>query len=160
MAGKKQNVQTRFWKRVKKSDPESCWEWQGGRFNTGYGVFNMNPKVMTASRASWILTHGEIARDQHVLHKCDNPPCVNPNHLFIGIHNENTADKVAKNRQAKGEEAGSAKLTNEKVRAIRLLAKITKTSNYKLGELYSMSHTAIGRILSGKTWAHLLEVTP
>lgn len=90
----------RFWSRVKRGD--GCWEWQGGSNQYGYGLFTRrgcDTKVTrVASRISWELAHGPIPQGMVVCHKCDNPPCVNPDHLFIGTHLDNMRDMVAKGR--------------------------------------------------------------
>ncbi len=81
----------RFWDKVDKSG--KCWIWRGSKLKTGYGRFHFAGKTITAHRISWMLAHGSIEEGMHVLHKCDNPPCVNPDHLYIGTHTQNMQDK-------------------------------------------------------------------
>lgn len=105
----------RFWKRVVKSD--GCWLWTGNRAVGGYGVIlpgGGTRGLALAHRVSWEIHFGPIPDGMHVLHKCDNPPCVNPAHLFLGTQRDNNTDKVRKGRQAKAETSGS-RLHPEKV---------------------------------------------
>lgn len=87
----------RFWSKVKiSSDTQTCWEWQAGKIE-GYGSIRINGKNCRAHRFSWLIAHGDPGK-LHVLHTCDNPACVNPNHLFLGTHLQNMQDKHAKGR--------------------------------------------------------------
>jgi hypothetical protein len=75
-----------------------CWEWYGVKDKRGYGQTGRNDKYIGAHRLSWTLYRGEIPKGMHVLHRCDNPPCVNPDHLFLGTNSENQLDSVSKGR--------------------------------------------------------------
>lgn len=86
----------RFW--VKAHDTGYCWEWQGGLGTHGYGSFKLNGRDHVASRISFFIINGAILNNGHVLHKCDNPCCVNPDHLFVGTHDDNMKDKMHKGR--------------------------------------------------------------
>jgi hypothetical protein len=94
------DVVARFWAKVRKGD--GCWEWQASRNSSGYGWFRFGPQGSRtptgAHRVSYVLTKGPIPEGMQVLHRCDNPPCVNPSHLFLGTNDDNHADKVAKGR--------------------------------------------------------------
>lgn len=103
-----------FWAKVKKMD--SCWLWTACLDVRGYGQFSFNRRRISAHRYSYQLAHGKIADDLCVLHKCDVPHCVNPDHLFLGTRADNTADMEAKGR-AKYE--NRTKLTPDQVREIR-----------------------------------------
>jgi len=95
----------RFWQKVDKSG--DCWLWTGYINPSGYGQFQETSTLSErAHRTSWKLANGPIPPGMFVCHHCDNPPCVNPAHLFIGTGNDNMADKVAKGRQARGESVG------------------------------------------------------
>jgi hypothetical protein len=92
--------EAKFWDRVVKSD--GCWLWGGGRSENGYGAFYWHGKQTGAHRVAYELVHGSIASDMLVLHKCDNPPCVNPDHLFLGTPQDNMTDKTIKGRIPRG----------------------------------------------------------
>lgn len=86
----------RFWARVDKSG--DCWTWSGLKKGNGYGRVWWDGRGTTAHRAAWMIANGPIPPGLCVLHRCDNPPCCNPAHLFAGTQQQNIADKVAKGR--------------------------------------------------------------
>jgi hypothetical protein len=89
----------RFWSRVNIKGPDECWPWKAGVFSYGYGAFYFRQKQQKASRVAWILKKREIPDGLFVLHKCDNPPCCNSNHHFLGTQLDNMRDMISKNRQ-------------------------------------------------------------
>lgn len=95
----------RFWKYVTKKTINECWEWSGARDQCGYGVLRRDPAHRSAqchaSRISWEIHNGKIPDGLQILHRCDNPPCVNPSHLWIGTNAQNIADAIAKGRKHK-----------------------------------------------------------
>ena len=92
----------RFMKYSGRADgPDDCWEWTGARNKKGYGQFGAGYVMYVASRASWIISNGEIPAGMFVCHKCDNPPCVNPAHLFLGTNRDNVMDCVSKGRHGR-----------------------------------------------------------
>ncbi len=114
----------------------------------GYGAINIGRKKFAAHRFAWELCNGQIPCGMNVLHKCDVPACVNPNHLFLGTQAENLADMRAKGRSAMGEKNGQAKLTPAEVRQIRSEV----GSQRSIGGKYGVAQTVIGDILRRKSW--------
>lgn len=159
----------------------NCWNWTGFCSKDGYGKINISEKALdnsknlitirpfnktlirsvTASRYSYILFRGHIPKVSNikdrlcVCHTCDNPKCVNPEHLFLGTYKDNSNDKLLKNRQIKGEYSPKTKLKNADILKIRELSKqgvfakiIAKQFNISVGGVYHITH--------GRTWRHLL----
>lgn len=141
-----------FWRQVAKTD--TCWNWTGLKRRNGYGYFYA-AKSWIAHRYMWqvIAGHGEIPAGIFVCHKCDNPSCVNPDHLFLGTPRENVYDAMRKNRRnsVRGERVGTAKLTEAQVRQI-ISASL---STHALSRQYGVSSGHIWQIKTGKRWAHL-----
>ena len=145
----------RFWLKVRKT--KGCWLWQAA-LNKGYGVVGFEGRVILASRVSWELANGPIPLGMGVLHHCDNPPCVNPAHLYAGTQADNFRDARQRGRihPCKGEDCGSAKLTIRDVHRIRK-ASAAGASWRQLAARFHVSHTAIGWVLQKKSWAHVAE---
>jgi len=151
------SVEDRFWSRVEKADGDGCWNWNGYVGPSGYGIFHVGRKSegtlkpVRAHRLSWQLAGRMLEDGKFVLHRCDNPRCVRPSHLFLGSPADNSADMVAKGRQAFGESASKAKLTTQIVRAILEQHAGGRTAA-DLARSYVVSPTTVQRILLGKTW--------
>ncbi len=145
----------KFWLQVNIGKIDDCWGWMASVDGGGYGMFGSRhiPEVK-AHRISWYLANGEIPRDRWVLHRCDNPACCNPHHLFLGNNQTNVDDKVKKNRQSRlfGIRNGRSKLTIEDVRRIRKLH-INGYSYRDITDLFPISFTQTGRILRGESWS-------
>lgn len=137
--------------------PNGCWIWTRGKTRFGYGDVVFKGKLMKIHRLVWTLTTGPIPPELELCHRCDNPPCCNPNHLFPGTHKENMRDMFRKGRRitAIGERAGSAKLTAEKVILLRKLYATGKFSFSSLGTQFGVSKTQARSIVKGRKWKHL-----
>ena len=114
-------VAERFAAQVLTAAPDQCWPWTGSRLSTGYGQISVAGKTTTAHRVAWEQANGPIPKGLVVCHRCDNPPCCNPAHLFIGTPKDNTQDMIQKGRKAKRHAPHTRvrKLTDDAVRAIR-----------------------------------------
>lgn len=145
-------VDKRFWDKVDKNG-DGCWLWKATKIPDGYGMFYLRGHMILSHRFAWELTNGPIPKGLEVLHKCDNPPCVRPEHLFLGSKSDNIRDCVKKGRNnpSKGEKNGWSKLTNDQVIEIRN----SKLSLNALAKIYSVGKTCIAYIKSGKSWKHL-----
>lgn len=120
---KKQSISTRFQKHVLRRE-DGCWEWTSQRNQAGYGQIREGTGAISAHRVSWEMVNGPIADGMCILHRCDRPWCVNPDHLYLGTHKENTRDMDARGRRVKagtycGPKSRVYKLTDDQVRAIR-----------------------------------------
>jgi len=126
----------------------------------GYGGFWDGSRVVAAHRFAWGMEHGSIPEGLHILHRCDNPPCCNPPHLYLGTNADNVADRVSRGRAAGqvGERNPRAKLTEEQVRAIKQRLKNGETQTGLACE-YGVHQTAIGFIARGVRWKHVAVPT-
>ena len=153
------NVKQYFDDRTKQVH-SGCIEWQGSLDGHGYGQIRCNSLSEKAHRYSYRYFKGKIPKGYCVCHKCDNPKCVNHEHLFIGTHSDNMRDMYEKGRanRPSGEDHKDSKLTWNKVEHIR----ISKKSSRELGKLYGVSHQTILAIRNNKTWKpiHLPEAKP
>ena len=133
---------------------QGCWEWTQGKDRKGYGVFYANGISYKAHRVSYSISTGDPT-GQLVCHTCDNPSCVNPEHLFLGSIQDNNRDRHRKgrsrNKPTPGEAHHGAKLTEIQVQEIRTLKTPLKT----LASLYKVSEAQISRIRNYKTWVHI-----
>ena len=128
-----------------------CWLWGGSLDTGGYGRFNINGKTSGAHRLSYEIKNGDIPRGKHILHTCDTPSCVNPDHLFLGTHQDNMADKVKKGRQAKGLNLPQSKLTDDDIPIIRQRLR-KKESQQSIAKDYSVTRTIISMIHRKLIW--------
>ena len=148
-------IADRFWKKVEKTN--GCWLWKGSQTEYGYGRFNISGRVEKAPRVAYKLTYGSIPEGMDILHTCDNPPCVRPDHLFPGTAKDNALDMVAKGRcnpgRANGEQIAH-KLTTEQVLQIKERIRQNESLTV-LAREFGVAINSISRIKRGKTWAWL-----
>jgi len=146
----------RFWSYVNKREAGECWPWVGGRFARGYGQFRAGRRKVKAHRCAYELTFG-LPRDR-VLHRCDNPPCCNPAHLFDGSLSDNAGDRERKGRSAPipwspkpGELNPAAKIGRGEVDLIRQRASAGEPQR-ALATAFGLSQSQIGNIVRGQSW--------
>lgn len=146
----------RFWEKVEKLDSDDCWAWKGSKDLRGYGVIVTNQKAHSAHRVCYELCHGPIPKGMCVCHKCDNPACVNPGHLWLGTLSENNRDRADKgrNNHAVGETHPATPLTKDDVIEIRKLANCG-VSQRALARQFGIAQSAIWCIIHRKTWSHI-----
>ena len=159
----------RFWPKVDKKTPNDCWEWKTHK-TRGYGVFSIRSKPIQAHRFSYELHFGKIPDGLLICHKCDNRACVNPNHLILGTHKDNTKDMMDKGRNEtgdkhyskrtpykvlRGSQIGTSVLNEKQVMEIRNKFVPYKYSYRKLAKEYNVHRATVLRILQYKTWKHI-----
>ena len=171
-------IAERFAEKVAVGGPDECWLWTGVPTRKGYGEMRIGGRVgrsVRAHRLAWQLTNGPIPDGLHVLHTCDNPPCVNPAHLWVGTNQDNVDDRERKGRNThvfltgalslsrsrpevmpRGEQHGMHKLTAPDVLEIRRRYPLGRVTRPRLATEYGVGETAIANVLNGKTWRHLL----
>lgn len=154
----------RFWDKVEKNTQSGCWEWTAYRNNKGYGCLmwkhpNGGYSNRLSHRISWELIHGKIEDGLCVLHKCDNPRCVNPEHLFLGTKKDNTQDMISKGRHRPGSVVGvahhraMAKLDWEKVKYVRLLYFAERRTAEEISIFFGVARQTIKDIVMRRSWA-------
>lgn len=151
-------AEQRFWTKVRVV-PDGCWEWTAATYPGGHGVFwsggsRRKGRLIRAHRFSYELHIGPIPPGKHVLHKCDNPACVNPAHLELGDHAKNMHDAASRLRMARGERHGMARLTPDNVREIRRL-RAAGISQKAAGARFGVARTTIQSIDRGDNWGWL-----
>lgn len=140
----------RFWNKVNKTP--DCWLWTAYTGKHGYGVLKFDGKVDLAHRVAWNISRPNNCDGLCVLHTCDNPPCVRPDHLFLGTKQDNSDDMFDKGRNyhPAGENSATAKLTYEEVEHIRGLR--GKLKQVDIAKMFGINQPHVSRILRGKSW--------
>lgn len=149
------NDAARFWEKVEKTD--TCWLWRSSLNNKGYGQFHVGSfsQHVLAHRFSWALAHGEVPTGSIVMHTCDMPACVRPDHLRIGTQGDNQRDMAAKGRAGHlGVRSPNAKLDDQKVREIRALHAIG-TSIAELARRYGVERVVVRGVVRRRRWKHV-----
>ena len=146
-----------FWAKVDQTTtPDGCWPGLSGlQTQEGYRLIRIDGRRMRAHRVAWILTHGPIPLPWLVvMHTCDNPPCCNPAHLELKDSHQNNEDRDCKDRQARGERHGMARLNPTKVQEIRALYQrgVRGRGYVALAKQFGLARTTVSAIVLGKTW--------
>lgn len=154
----KETLEPRFWSKIDFGDPDDCWLWTAARDGDGYGMIWDRDHHERSHRVMMILLHGPLGDADLVLHHCDNPRCVNPLHLYIGDHADNTRDRMVRSGwqppDNTGSKNGQAKLTEDEVRQIkRRLA--TDGSQRSIAEDYGVDPSTISNINRCAYWTHV-----
>lgn len=161
----------RFWTNVDVKGGDECWPWLRYCNQDGYGRFKLNGKYEQAHRVAWTLANGlipELFEDlpSKICHSCDNPPCCNPNHLFLGNQLINLEDSAAKGRQSypqpwskgwcKGENHPKALKTEVEIKEIKLDLRENVLTHKQIAEKFGVSRPTISLISRGETWSHIM----
>lgn len=159
-------VASRFWGKVDRRTETECWEWIAGKNSRGYGAFNVNGRTVRAHRFAYEFHNGGLASGVLVCHRCDNPSCCNPAHLFAGTYADNNRDKTEKGRNVRptrdesavrykrGDQFPQAKLSDDQVLEIRKRSAAGE-KNVPLAKFYGVHRTLIGQIVARKAWKHV-----
>jgi hypothetical protein len=148
------NTMDDFHSLVQKRGEDECWIWTGPMDGKRYGVIGIGGKQHKAHALAYEVAHGPITKGLFACHKCDNPSCCNPSHIFIGTAADNAADMKAKKRSAWGERAWAAKLTTDAVRQIRT-QRASGMSATALAGMYGVTPAAISKVALGRTWSNV-----
>lgn len=152
------SITCRFWSKVSVSDIDDCWIWNGSLNNKGYGTFNVDGASELSNRVVWLLAFGEWPT-LFALHHCDNPKCVNPNHLFLGTHIDNARDRESKGRGGgylfRGKLHFHAALSEVDIPIIRKLIS-EGVRNRLIGLQFGVTCGAIASIANHRSWNHVV----
>lgn len=151
----------RFWRFVVKGSAiDECWRWIGSKGPRGYGAIGDGSKNLRAHRLSWEMHNSQKIPDgMEVCHRCDNPECTNPSHLFVGTHQENMDDMMAKGRRppTTGTRQWKSRFTEDQVIDIRKMH-ADGFARKEICDKYNANSSIIGKIVNGKLWRHLLPI--
>lgn len=159
----------RFWSYVNIGADFDCWPYLKACFTFGHGAFKAEGKSWQAHRMAWTLTNGDIENGLCVLHRCDNPPCCNPSHLFLGTKSANSRDMISKGRHARGDRHAVSKnpllvtgennpravITEDHVRSMRALWATGDFTSEDLGVKFGISKAQAYRVATGRQWTHV-----
>jgi hypothetical protein len=164
MKAKKELTKENIHEYVNVNQETGCWEWNRGKTSRGYGAFSCGKQtpLRSSHRLAWEIFNGPIPAGLFVCHKCDNPPCCNPDHLFLGTNSDNILDSMAKGRskgpppgyKTRGEDHHAHKITEGVVHAIRAAA-ATGFRGFEICKITGLPKSIVNRVISRKTWAHI-----
>lgn len=140
----------RFWAKVNQT--RSCWEWTAAKSAFGHGRFRLNGHLLSPHRIAWVLLCGKIPPGMLILHKCDNPSCVRPKHLYLGTHSDNLRDALKRGRKAN---PSVKKLTDDQVRHARQEV-ANGRSHRSVAKSLSVSHSTIDRVINREYYTHVI----
>jgi hypothetical protein len=144
-----------FLDQLVENEVTGCFEFTGPQNGVGYGLLCWEGQVTLAHRYAWEMVFGKIPPRLQACHRCDNPACALPEHLFLGDYQANSDDKVAKRRHGFGERSGKAILSEEDVVKVRDLLRTKRHSTVQIGEMFGVSRSTISAIKRGLIWGHL-----
>jgi len=151
-------LEQKLWDNVDKGEPDECWEWTAGKVTDGYGRLHFEGQQLNAHRVSAQFEYGDLG-DKWVLHHCDNPACVNPNHLYLGDRADNMRDAVERSEWPsynQGEDSGNAKLTESDVIDIKKQYKSGRATQTELAQKYDITQPNVSDIVRGVRWSHVV----
>jgi hypothetical protein len=142
------------WDRVDVGAEDVCWPFQGARNSKGYGQIRIGGRMVPAHRAAYEAATGAAPGELHVLHRCDNPPCCNPAHLFLGTAGDNVRDCAAKGRNRRGASHPGAKLTESQVAEIRRRSEAGEQGK-TIAQIYDVTPQMVSMIIRRRNWTHV-----
>lgn len=148
----------RFLRHLSGPTDTGCIEWTAKRNHNGYGIMlvtGSGDKKILTHRVAWEIANGPIPAGMYVLHRCDNPPCVNIEHLFLGTLADNNRDKYEKGRCPRGERCGKSNLTDDDIREIRRLYETGSLSQQAIAEQFGIVQQSVHKIVAHKRWTHV-----
>ena len=153
-----ESVMDRFWRYVDKKAPDECWEWLKGKTTCGYGKSIIRNEIIGSHRISWMAYNNrEIPNGMCICHHCDNPPCVNPAHLFLGSSKDNVQDMLRKGRgqDTVGQNNPQAKLNETQVRLIRYWWSLGNMKCVRMARYFGVDPQTIYNVINRYTWSHV-----
>lgn len=153
-------AQKRFWSKANVKSPNGCWEWKHTLFKKGYARVRMSSNgyystTFVGHRVAFYLEYGIYAWDLLVCHKCDNPKCINPKHLFIGTNRDNMQDMVNKGRQPRGSRRINHILIEDEVVEVRRRCLVEGEMRQSLADEFGVSYYTMVDVMLGRTWMHV-----